>query len=823
MINLNPTGVQPQYPAADELAAHVRHLHDAARPFAGRGLLNIAGFGEIPDPKQSLTPVVRHFQIGDWAEMVDAVDRLGSEPHRNVYAALSVFRPDLKPGSKGGTADVVAVLGLVADFDDADAVNYATRLPIEAAYVLETSPGRFQCGIIFERPLPAPEARELAQQLRVAAQCDFGTADISHVWRLPGTRNWPNAAKVAGGRPAEPQPVRTVRAWTGSGTNVDVLRRREAPVAKSAPASTEKSSKPWTREPRPQYAGPEDDADLIAKMLAHVGAAAAFGGKATARQLWEADADALAAAYPDAGGAGDFDESRADLALAATLAFWAGGNCDRVERLMWQSALKRPKWERPDYLRRTISRACADLQSWPGKGQPQAMNAAGPSAASHDADLPTVASEADLADKFALGFGDRLRYVAAWGQWLHYDGRLWRRDDTLATVDLVRAVCQRAAGSAVRPSDHVRLGGAGTVAGVERLARADRRHAATTDLWDADPWLLNTPGGMVDLRTGDLQPHRPDAYVTKSAAVGPGGGCPNWLRFLRRATGGDEALMSFLQRVAGYCLTGSTRDHALFFLYGTGSNGKSIFINALAEILGTYSAVAAMETFMAPFGDRHPTDLAGLRGARLVVAQETDQGRRWNEARIKTVTGGDRIAARFMRGDFFEYVPEFKLVISGNHKPVLRNVDAAVRRRLHIVPFAVTVPPDERDPALPEKLKLEWPGILAWAVQGCIDWQRVGLSPPAAVVDATGDYLEAQDAFGAWLIDRVERRAGSFESSAALFGNWRIWAETAQEFVGAEKAFAERLQARGFVKTRRHGGTRGFADVALRLPPADPV
>src|SRR5690606_23346143 len=249
--------------------------------------------------------------------------------------------------------------------------------------------------------------------------------------------------------------------------------------------------------------------------------------------------------------------------------------------------------------------------------------------------------------------------------------------------------------------------------------------------------------------------------------------------------GGDTDLQAYLQRVVGYCLTGATSAHALFFLYGTGANGKSVFVNVLATILGDYAANAPMDTFMDVRGDRHPTDLAGLRGARMVTSIETEQGRRWNESKVKAITGGDKISARFMRQDFFEYTPQFKLVIAGNHKPSIRNVDEAMKRRLHLIPFTVTVPAPKRDGLLTEKLLAERDGILAWAVAGCLAWQRDGLAPPAIVVDATDEYFEAEDAMGQWLEERCLTGKTHREAISDLFSDWREWAERAGEYVGS--------------------------------------
>jgi len=324
------------------------------------------------------------------------------------------------------------------------------------------------------------------------------------------------------------------------------------------------------------------------------------------------------------------------------------------------------------------------------------------------ADLDSVRpqfSDDALALRFAERYGNELRYVAKWSQWLRWDGRRWRFDDTLAAFDRARLICRAAAAECNEAKPAKEIASAKTVAAVERMARSDRRLAATVEQWDADLWLVNTPDGVIDLRTGKMRKHRADDYITRMTAVAPAGACPLWHAFLDRITGGDKALQEYLQRVCGYALTGMTREHALFFLYGTGANGKGTFINAIAGILADYHRTAPIETFTVTYGDRHPTDLAGLRGARLVSATETDEGRRWAEAKIKMLTGGDTVSARFMRQDFFDYTPQFKLMIAGNHKPSLRSVDEAIRRRFNMLPFTVTIPEHERDQQLGDKLK----------------------------------------------------------------------------------------------------------------------
>jgi putative DNA primase/helicase len=291
---------------------------------------------------------------------------------------------------------------------------------------------------------------------------------------------------------------------------------------------------------------------------------------------------------------------------------------------------------------------------------------------------------------------------------------------------------------------------------------------------------------------------------------------PLWTSFLRRVTNNDEDLIAYLRRVSGYCMTGSTREHAMFFLYGKGANGKGVFTNTIGGILGDYHVTASMETFVITQGDRHPTDLAMLRGARLVTSTETEEGRRWAEAKIKLLTGGDPISARFMRQDFFTYTPQFKIMISGNHKPSLRSVDEAIRRRFNLIPFIVTIPVNDRDPDLSEKLKAEWPGICAWMFRGCQEWQDIGLAPPKVVRDATEAYLSEEDAIGAWMDAQLVADPTGFETSAALLASFHSWCKRVGEPPRSRKEFMSAIETgRGFVPHRRNIGV-GFTGYRIR-------
>ena len=321
----------------------------------------------------------------------------------------------------------------------------------------------------------------------------------------------------------------------------------------------------------------------------------------------------------------------------------------------------------------------------------------------------------------------------------------------------------------------------------------------------------------IDLKTGTAYAPRPSDNMMKMAAVAPDASCatPQWRAFLDRVTDGDAELQDYLQRVCGYCLTGRTMEHVLFFLYGSGANGKSVFLNTIAGMMGDYAQSAPIETFLAARYDRHPTELAMLRGARLVTATETDEGRRWDESKVKAITGGDPISARFMRQDFFTYTPQFKLMIAGNHKPHLRTVDEAIRRRIHLVPFTVTIPAAERDDALSEKLKAEWPGILAWAIAGCMEWRRTGLRPPTAVSDATREYLDSEDAIAFWIAECCTIGSSHDDLTATLYASWRAHADRSGKSAGSMKAFSQALEARGLRKKRGGGGKRMFTGISV--------
>ncbi len=416
-------------------------------------------------------------------------------------------------------------------------------------------------------------------------------------------------------------------------------------------------------------------------------------------------------------------------------------------------------------------------------------------------------TDAWLATAFVARHADEYRYCEETKKWLRWDGVKWEPGSQSDAQHAVAAIAQRAAKAATKAEHRKWALSLKAVLNSTSYAALSPALRVALDALDADPWVLNTPGGLVDLRDGAVAPCDPARLCTRSTLVAPRKmPTPKWDAFLLEAAGGDPALVRYLQRLAGYCLTGVTTEHTFAFLWGPGGNGKGVFLNTLTRVLGTYAAIAPMNTFTASYGDRHPTELAALAGARMVTAQETEEGRSWDEAKVKSITGGDPISARFMRGDFFTYVPQFKLLFAGNHRPHTKALDDAMRRRLHLVPF--THKPVVVNHRLQDELTEELPGILAWAIEGCLAWQAQGLTPPAAVLEETQAYFREEDLLGRWLEDRT-RPSEVMTTANDLYNDWCRWCSAAGEPHGTLKAFAMALRGRGIEQVRSRAA-RGY-------------
>jgi putative DNA primase/helicase len=429
-------------------------------------------------------------------------------------------------------------------------------------------------------------------------------------------------------------------------------------------------------------------------------------------------------------------------------------------------------------------------------------------------------SEGRCARRFIDAHKETLRYNHSEKAWYRFDGNCWIRDDTKQTLNLI---WQTTRDTASTESEARKANTASFCRGVEVLAQTAVELAASRDTFDHDPWLLGTPGGTVDLKTGELRPACAEDYISRLTAATPaasGTDCPRWLQFLDEATGGDAELSGFLQRYCGYALTGVTTEQCLVFLHGFGKNGKSTFVSTVSRLLGAYATTSAMSTFTTRSFDAHPEELASLAGARLVAASETQEGRTWDETRVKQLTGGDTIRARFMNKDSFTFKPAFKLLFVGNKMPDVATLDEAWRRRFHLVPF--TSQPSKPDPELEKKLENDWPGILRWLIDGCLAWQLQGLNPSASVVAATEDYFKSQNTFGDWLAEKCDTGPDNphkQESSSALFASWSDYAKAAGRPAGSRTGFGWAMRRHGFQSQQiKIFNGKGYRGIELKRP-----
>ena len=430
--------------------------------------------------------------------------------------------------------------------------------------------------------------------------------------------------------------------------------------------------------------------------------------------------------------------------------------------------------------------------------------------------LPTL-TQVDIARELVEANKNKLKYDQQSGKWHFWNGAVWTEDRERLTYNIIREKIEFTTATS-KLSEQRAFRNHHTIMAVEKICANDPAFSVSTDYWDHKEFLLGTPEGTVDLSTGELIEPQPEFGIRKATLTGPSleEDCPKWKKFLFEASNQNEDMIRFLQIWSGICLTGSVKEHTLIFLYGPGGNGKSVFVNTTMFLMGDYATMASMDTFTVTQQRVHETELARLQGARLVVANETEEGRSWAEAKIKSLTGGDRIAARFMRQDFFEFDPQFKLMIVGNHQPNLRNVDDAIRRRLLIVPF--TTKPVTPNSNLQAELIKEYPGILRWMINGAVLWRQHGLPRPDLVVAATNSYFNQQDIFGEWLDEKCDCDIGStilWAPMGDLFTSWKNYAQEAGENPGSKKTVSSQLEKRGFPR-KRLLARRGFEGLCLK-------
>lgn len=530
--------------------------------------------------------------------------------------------------------------------------------------------------------------------------------------------------------------------------------------------------------------------------------------------------------------AGNFAEyssqSEADMAFCNMLAFWTGRNAALMDEIFRNSGLMRDKWDRRQsgstYGALTIRKACeqcTNVYQPPMKFRVK-IGSASAGNAPEETQEPRLYSLDDMgnAKRFIDLFGEDFRYNYTDKTFLYWDGCRWATDLTGA---IERSADVSVEAMSAEAEWYEKNGDEDAAKAFRKHIKASRSNKSKTNMLkevqhnmpimpfqlDKHKMAFNVPNGTLSLKTGQLVPAKRDYFITKFSPVEftDNADCPMWRRFLDDIFGGDKELIRYIQKAVGYSMTGDTSEQCVFFLYGTGRNGKSTFLDVLREIFGDYVSNIQPETIMVKnsMGNGINSDIARLKGARMVTTVEPNEGVRLNEGLIKQLTGDDAVTARKLYGNEFEFKPEFKLWMATNHKPIIRGTDDGIWRRIHMIPFTVQIPVEKVDRQLKSKLEREYPAILRWAVEGCLLWQREGLKQPRAVLDMTREYRREMDVISGFLDDRCEVGEGFSAKSSELYAAYSAWCESNTEFKMSNTKFGVEMEKR-FTRSKRMDG-----------------
>lgn len=753
---------------------------------------------------------------------VDALPDLNPFPGRDTY--LGVHPTSLIPARGGDPSraratieEIVAINCLFADFDAKDfggdkgaALAHVEGLQPAPSAVVDSG-GGYHAYWLLDLPfmLDSDATRERARQLQARWVAlvggDPGAKDLARVLRLPGTLNH---------KYTPPRPVTVERLDLGLLYEIDQLEALlPAPVQ---PAARRNGASPG------------------AASTAY--APTAYASKALGQEL-----DTLRRAT---NGQRNDTLNRAAFNLGQLA---AGGALDQatVEDDLLTAALAVGLGEHE--ARRTIKSGldagAASPRSAPAPGSASSTTAWAPGqpagTAQQGAPAPQSAparpafalTDLGNAERLTAQHGDKLRYCYDRRAWLVWTGQAWQVDTAGAALRLAKATVRGIYGEAAATVDDAQRAAVAKHARASEarqrldsmlaLAQSELPIPARLAAFDGDPWRLNCENGILDLRTGDLLPHDRGAMCSKLAPVpyDPLATCPTWHAFLTRILAGNVALIEFLQRAIGYSLTGDVSEQVLLVLYGSGANGKSTLLATLLAMLGDYGQRAPRDLLIAlpgQSGAGASPEIARLAGTRLAVAQETESGNRLAEVQVKELTGGDKVVARHLHQNYIEFWPTHKLWLATNHKPVVRGTDTAIWRRIRLIPFGVEIPDAERDQELPAKLRAELPGIFAWAVEGCLDWQRFGLGAPTEVIAATSAYRAQMDVIGQFLADCCVIDPRTTATKAALYAEYESWCERNGERPLSQRALSGKLQERGLTEERSGAKmTRSWVGVGL--------
>lgn len=528
------------------------------------------------------------------------------------------------------------------------------------------------------------------------------------------------------------------------------------------------------------------------------------------------------------------DHSASDLALCNHLAFWTGKSATRMDSMFRETSLIRDKWDvihfadtNETYGERTIGVAISSTSTTILDNKQQfeefSFDFIHEDVAEVVEEKPKrkfKLTEMGNAERIAYEYGHVIKYINDIG-WFIWDGKRWKVD-TKKEIERITAKVLR---SLSKSDDE---------AEAKWSRMCERRNIRMNSIKDLMPlvpgergdfdrhkFLFNVENGIVDLKTGKLQQHDRELGLTKitNIAFDENAKCPEWLKFLDQIFLGDQTLVEYMQRLIGYSLTGDISEQIMMFLVGGGSNGKSTFINTIKDLMGDYGKQAKSDTFIKKKESGANNDIARLVGSRFVSAIESEEGEKLADSFVKQITGGEPVLARFLRQEFFEFIPEFKVFFTTNHKPIIGGLDEGIWRRVKLIPFNLSLPAHKRDKRLPEKLSLEMPGILNWAIEGCMKWQQDGLKEPKVVAEATGKYKDDMDILAPFLdeVCYVEERENEsiMIEAKELYNVYERWCFNSGERSLGNRSFYRMLETKGFGKTKGTGNKTFLTGITL--------